>query len=94
MRSGQIPRGFFLEQNYPNPFNLSTAIGFQLPAVDFATLRVYDALGREIARLPSEEKAMGAHTVTWDARDLPSGVYVYRLVAGNHVDSKKMLLIK
>jgi endo-1,4-beta-xylanase len=100
--SGQVPEGFALHQNYPNPFNPQTTISFQLPAssgversaVSFVRLSVYDELGREVATLVNEQKSAGVHTVTWNAQDIPSGVYVYRLIAGDRTDSKKMLLVK
>ena len=100
--SGEIPGAFALGQNYPNPFNPTTTISFQLPApsgaegsaVSFVKLTVYDALGREAATLVNEEKSAGSHTVTWNAQNFSSGIYVYRIVAGDYVDSKKMLLMK
>lgn len=90
----QIPQGFALYQNYPNPFNPTTAISYQLSAVSLVRLKIYDALGIEVATLVNETKSAGIHTVSWDARDLPSGIYMYRIVAGNRVDGKKMLLVK
>jgi endo-1,4-beta-xylanase len=97
-----IPQGFSLHQNYPNPFNPTTAISFQLPAPSGAEgsavrpvkLSVYDNLGREVATLVNETKSAGAYTVHWKAQDIPAGVYVYRLIAGDQTDSKKMLLVK
>lgn len=90
----ETPRQFALSQNYPNPFNPSTAISFQLSAVSIVRLTVYDALGREVAILVDEEQPAGFHTVAWNAQNFPSGIYVYRIVAGDRVDSKKMLLMK
>jgi endo-1,4-beta-xylanase len=92
--SGDVPGEFALHQNYPNPFNPSTAISFQLSAVSFVRLSVYDELGREIVKLVNEEKPAGFHTVTWDARNVPSGVYMCRIVAGDHIATRKMLLVK
>lgn len=100
--SGEVPREFALRQNYPNPFNPSTSISFQLSAVSFVKLSVYDELGREIAALVNEEKSAGVHTVSWNAQNFPSGVYLYRITArqtdgkqaGDRIDSKKMLLVK
>jgi len=89
-----IPTEYGLSQNYPNPFNPTTAISYQLSAVSFVRLVVYDALGREVATLVNGVESAGSHTVTWNALNVPSGIYVYRIVAGNHVDSKKMLLMK
>jgi hypothetical protein len=92
--SGTAPSGFQLLEAYPNPFNPSTAISYQLSAFSFVELNIYDALGREVAKLIDEEKPAGWHKVVWSARDLPSGVYVCRLVAGQYADSKKLLLMK
>jgi hypothetical protein len=89
-----IPDTYALMQNYPNPFNPTTAISFQLSAVSFVRLSVYDVLGKEVATLVNRELTAGIHTVSWDAHDLPSGVYVYRIVAGNYVASSKMLFLK
>ncbi len=91
---GHEPLSFALEQNYPNPFNPSTAISFQLSAISPVRLSVYDALGREVTTLVNEVKPAGSYTVVWNAQDRPSGVYFYRIIAGEHVDSKKMVLTK
>ncbi|TSA23030.1 T9SS C-terminal target domain-containing protein [bacterium] len=88
------PTRFSLSQNFPNPFNPSTAISYQLAAVGFATLKVFDVLGREVATLVSGNRAAGVHTIRWDAPSMPSGVYFYRLQAGNFVETKKLLLAK
>lgn len=85
---------FALSQNYPNPFNPSTVIGYQLPAAGNVTLKVYDLLGREIASLVNEEKPAGEYEVEFNAGGLSSGVYFYRLKAGENVETKKMLLIR
>ncbi len=89
-----VPKEFGLMQNFPNPFNPRTAISFQLTAVSYVRLKVFDGLGREVTTLVDSERSAGSHTVTWNAQNLPSGVYVYRIVAGNFTDSKRMLLIK
>jgi len=89
-----VPTGFALHQNYPNPFNPSTAISYQLPAVSFIKLGVYDLLGREVATLVDAEQSPGRYQVMFDARTLPSGVYFYQLRAGHFVDTKKLLLVK
>jgi hypothetical protein len=91
------PQGYALSQNYPNPFNPTTTICYNLVKVgnlDKVNIRVYDVLGREIAVLVNEEKPAGEYRVTFNASHLPSGVYFYRLSAGNYVDMKKMLLVK
>lgn len=89
-----LPSGFFLRQNYPNPFNPSTAISFDLPKASAVTLVVYDATGREVARLVEGSLGTGRHQVTWDAKDMPSGVYFYRLTAGSFVETRAMTLVK
>ena len=89
-----VPAHFELSQNYPNPFNPSTAISYQLSAVSVVKLTVYDALGRLVATLVNEEKPAGAHTVVWNAQNYPSGVYLCRIMAGDQVSSRKMLLTK
>jgi flagellar hook assembly protein FlgD len=83
-----------LLQNYPNPFNPTTAISYQLSAVSSVKLNVYDALGREVARLVDGQKPAGVHTVVWNAQNCPSGVYVCRMVTGSQVLCRKMLFIK
>jgi endoglucanase len=89
------PTQFFLGQNYPNPFNPTTTISYSLPQESTVTLRVYDLIGREVATLTHDEKVSpGYHEVSFDAENLPSGVYFYRLWAGNFADTKKMMLIK
>ncbi len=85
---------FELKQNYPNPFNPETRISFHLPETAHTTLAIYDLLGRRVAMLTSDVMAAGQHSVTFDASGLASGVYVYRLRSGDHVQSKKMLLGK
>ncbi|HTY11437.1 MAG TPA: T9SS type A sorting domain-containing protein [Bacteroidota bacterium] len=88
------PSAYALNQNYPNPFNPATVISYQLTANSFVTLKVYDELGREVARLVSETEGAGNHSVRWDAANLSSGVYFYELSAGNFHDVKKMVLMK
>ena len=83
-----------LEQNYPNPFNPSTVIRFQISKREFVTLKVYDILGREVATLINAEKHAGNYNVEFNAYNLASGVYVYRLQAGKFSDVKKLLLLK
>jgi hypothetical protein len=89
-----IPVEFSLGQNYPNPFNPTTAISYQLPAVSFVRLTVYDMLGREAATLVNETKAAGIYNAAFDASGLASGVYVYQLQAGSFIQTKKMVLMK
>ncbi len=87
--------GFELAQNYPNPFNPSTTIQFSVPERTKVTLRVMNLLGEEVARvIDQEEKEAGTWSVDFNATDLPSGTYVYRLEAGNLIKTKKMVLMK
>ncbi|MBF8248442.1 MAG: 5'-Nucleotidase domain protein, partial [Bacteroidetes bacterium] len=94
MRMGAQPMKYTLEQNYPNPFNPSTEIQFSLPAKSHVTLKIFDLLGREVARLVSEELSLGSYKSRWDANGLSTGVYLYRLQAGEFVDTKKLLLLR
>lgn len=91
-----LPTEFALSQNYPNPFNPSTTIRFSLANSEAVSLRVYDVLGREVATLiDAETMTSGAHSVQFDATDLASGMYLYRLEAGsNFVQTKQMMLLK
>ncbi|MCZ6701811.1 MAG: T9SS type A sorting domain-containing protein, partial [Ignavibacteria bacterium] len=85
---------FNLYQNYPNPFNPSTIISYQIQEQQLVTLNVYDILGNEIAVLVNEEKPVGNYEVEFDASSFPSGVYFYKLQAGNYVKTKKMILLR
>ncbi|KAB2923717.1 MAG: T9SS type A sorting domain-containing protein [Bacteroidetes bacterium] len=85
---------YSLESNFPNPFNPSTTISYALPQDGLTTLKVYDALGREVAELVNEFKPTGRYTASFDASRLSSGVYVYRLVSDKYSAVKKMLLLK
>lgn len=85
---------YTLYQNYPNPFNPSTNIKFQIPNSSYVLLKVYDILGREIATLVNEPKSAGNHTAEWNATNFSSGVYIYKITAGEFSDVKKMLLLK
>lgn len=89
-----MPAAFALEQNYPNPFNPTTTVSFQLPVASDVRLVVYDILGREAAVLVHERKAPGRYEVTFDAAGLASGMYVYRVTAGNFSQTRTMLLLK
>ncbi len=91
-----IPVDFKLYQNYPNPFNPTTVISYQLSVTSKVSLKVYDLLGREIAELVKEEQKPGVYNSQFSIRNfqLPSGVYFYTLIAGNKIETKKMILIK
>jgi hypothetical protein len=88
------PTSYSLAQNYPNPFNPVTTIKYQLPVSGRVSLKVYNILGKEIATLVDEEKSAGTYSVTFDAGKLSSGIYFYRIQAGNFVQAKKMILLK
>ncbi len=88
------PSSFTLLQNYPNPFNPTTTISYELWANSFVSLRVYDVLGREVATLVNGPQNAGSHSVTFDAAGLASGIYFYRINAGNYRLAKKMVVVK
>jgi hypothetical protein len=88
------PHNFYLFQNYPNPFNPITTIKYQIPELSFVTLKVFDVLGNEIETLVREEKTFGNYEISWNAENLPSGVYFCRLKAGDFISEKKMIVIK
>jgi hypothetical protein len=88
------PDRFILEQNYPNPFNPSTVIRYQVPTGGNVTLKVYNVLGNEIATLVNDEKPEGSYEVEFDASNLGSGIYFYRLQTKDFTEIKKMILIR
>jgi hypothetical protein len=93
--AGEVPKSFAVKQNYPNPFNPVTNIEFSIPVSSADTkLLIYDAAGREIAMLVNQELKAGNYKVDWDASSVPSGVYFYKLVSGDYIETKKMVLIK
>jgi len=85
---------FTLDQNFPNPFNPNTLIKYSIPKSSQVSLKIFNTLGQEIATLVNEEKQVGTYEVNWNASNLQSGVYFYRLQAGNFVSIKKMILLK
>jgi hypothetical protein len=89
-----IPREFDLNQNYPNPFNPTTVIEFALPVKSKVELSVYNLLGEKIITLVNEEKDAGNHQVLFNAINLSSGIYFYKLQANDFVQTKKMILLK
>ena len=89
-----LPERFSLEQNYPNPFNPSTNIKFELPRTSQVNLSVFDILGHEVSVLVNERRDEGVHEVTFDGFGLASGVYLYRLQAGDFISTKKMSVLK
>jgi len=89
-----LPGSFQLAQNYPNPFNPTTTIGFQISDYGLVTLKVYDLLGREVATIVNERLEPGTYTRQWDAAGLASGVYLYRLISLDFVETRKLVLIR
>jgi len=92
--SQTIPEKFELEQNYPNPFNPETNVGFGISHPGLVSLKVYDALGKEVAVLVNEIKSAGRYNVAFDGSDLPSGIYFYKLETETFSNAKKMILLK
>lgn len=92
--SAPVPEKWSLYQNYPNPFNPSTVIGFEVRSSGYVSLKVYDVLGREVATLVDGREGIGAHSVVFNGSKFASGVYFCRLVAGGHIITKRMLLLK
>jgi hypothetical protein len=89
-----IPTEYGLSQNYPNPFNPVTQISYALPEAGYVTLKVYDVLGGEVATLVDEFKEAVYYEATWDATNIPSGVYFYKLNAGSFTSVRKMILLR
>jgi len=94
LKEPEIPTKFMLYQNYPNPFNPSTTISYDLPQRSRVKLTIHNLLGQEVATLVNGEQEPGRYSVKFDASGLPSGIYFYRLEAGNFIEQKKMILIK
>lgn len=92
--NGKIPSTFSLDQNYPNPFNPSTTIKYQIQEHGFVTLKVYNAIGKEVAVLVNEEQESGNYKVSFDSKNLASGIYFYRLESGSFSQTKKLTLVK
>jgi len=88
------PLSFALNQNYPNPFNPATTISYSIPEKSFVTVKVYDVLGNEVASLVNGEMEAGEHTINFNASNLSSGIYYYRITDGNNVATKKLMLLK
>ncbi len=88
------PKNFKLFQNFPNPFNPTTTIEYSIPEASFVVLKIYDILGGEVASLVKENKSSGKHSVKFNASNLPSGIYFYRIVSGNFTATKKLILLK
>jgi hypothetical protein len=89
-----LPRAYSLSQNYPNPFNPSTVIKYQILEDGIVTMKIYDILGNEIKNIVNEHKPAGNYEVSFDASDLASGVYIYRINVNDFNSLKKMILVK
>ena len=90
----ELPTRFSLNQNYPNPFNPTTTITYTLPKNAYVELKVYNLLGQEVATLVNKEMIAGTHSVAWDAQNVPSGVYFYKITVGGYSKTRRMLLLK
>ena len=93
-KGSNLPSQFTLRQNYPNPFNPTTKINYEIPKTSFVSLIVYNVLGKEVAELVNEEKAAGSYEVDFNAANLSSGVYFYKIQTGDFVETKKMVVMK
>ena len=89
-----LPKEYSLNQNYPNPFNPQTKIEYSIPKDDFVTFKIYNLLGREVMILENEYRKSGSYKITFDGANLSSGVYYYKISAGNFEQVRKMILIK
>lgn len=89
-----LPKKFELSQNYPNPFNPTTKISWQSPVSNWQTLKVYNILGKEVTTLVNEYREAGSYEINFDASNLSSGIYIYKLQVGEYTQTKKMTLIK
>jgi len=94
-----IPTEYSVSQNYPNPFNPSTTIKYAIPQQSFVRIKVYDIVGREVKTLVNTERSPGIYSVQWNGDNnygskVSSGIYIYRVVAGNFTQVKKMILLK
>jgi aminopeptidase N len=94
VEESSLQHKFALCQNYPNPFNPLTSIEYRVGSIEYVTLKIYDVLGNEVATLVNEEKPAGTYEVTWNAKNLSSGVYYYQLKADDFIETKKLLFLK
>lgn len=92
--NNEIPSDFALSQNYPNPFNPTTNINYDVPEAADVKLQVFDVTGRQVAELVNTRKSAGSYTVQWNAKNFATGVYIYRLTAGDFTSVRKLTLIK
>ena len=89
-----IPEAFSLDKAYPNPFNPTTTLSFAIPVDNEVTLSIYNLQGREVTTLISGNMEAGYHSIVWDANSYASGVYFVKMVAGDFVNTQKLMLIK
>lgn len=89
-----VPKTFELSQNFPNPFNAQTTIKYSLPEASHVTINVYDLLGRNVATIVNEQKQPGYHQTVWNSHSVSSGIFFYKIQAGDFTEKKKMLLLK
>ena len=89
-----VPHVFYLSQNYPNPFNPTTTVAYSLPSAQNVNLTVYNVLGQTVVTLVDQVQQAGPHQAEWNANDVSSGVYFYRLTTDENVETRKMLLLK
>ena len=94
MGANNYPADFMLYQNYPNPFNPSTTISFSIPRSTYTTLKIFNTIGQEIATLVSDNLNPGTYSKQWNATNVASGVYFYKLQVGDFVQTKKLLLLR
>jgi len=92
--AGEIPDKINFYRNYPNPFNAQTTIQYSLPVVSNVTIDIYDILGRKVETLIDKKRQAGYHQAVWNARDISSGMYFYKIQAGEFSQTKKMVLLK
>jgi len=90
----EIPTSYGLNQNYPNPFNAHTTISYSLPEGSDVTIDIYDIMGRKVTTLVSGYQNAGTHSAIWNANDVSSGVYLYKLTAGNYTETRRCNLLK
>ncbi|MCK4297054.1 MAG: T9SS type A sorting domain-containing protein, partial [Candidatus Marinimicrobia bacterium] len=91
---GMVANKYSLFHNYPNPFNPTTTIRYSLPNSGLVSIDVYNLVGQRVETLVNEKKSAGSHKVVWDGKDSPSGIYFYRIQAGDFSQTKKMVLMK
>ena len=92
--STEVPNGYRLEQNFPNPFNPNTVIRYSVTGNKYVSLKVYNALGNEVATLVNEKQNAGTYEVDFNGSGLSSGIYFYKFTSDNFTDTKRMILLK